>query len=235
MKKINLPVLICLTVFFTGCAHVFHVGIDAINAGEEIANKTYVIVPGDSNTEAGDLQFREFAMYLARALKINGYTAAAPNQAAEIEICLSYGIGSPQARVRTYTVPVWGQTGTDTTTNVQTVGNRSGTISNTVATTSVTPEYGVTGYTTQQDNYTVYPRYIEIDAYRIKSSHPGDKMDELWKTTLHSEGKRNEIRSSFPAMMAAGAQYLGGNTGREIEVAITADQAAVKAIKGIKE
>ena len=235
MKKMYALMLFGLVAMFTGCAHVYHVGIDAINVGQDMTNKTYTIVPGNSDTEANDLQFREFAMYLGRALKINGYTAADAQQHPDIEIFLSYGLGSPEQRTRTYTVPVWGQTGTDSTTSVQTVSNRSGTISNTTATTNTTAEYGVTGYATQSENYVTYPKYVEIDAYDIKNLKPGEKMVELWKTTIHSEGKRNEIRHVFPILMAAAAKYLGGNTGQEIGVTLTENHEYVKIIMGIKE
>jgi hypothetical protein len=234
MKRSTLLGLGCLIAFFTGCAHVYHVGIDSINDGQELANKTYVLVPGNSELEAGDLQFREFATYLGRALKMNGYTAAGVNQTPEIEIYLSYGLGSPQPRVRTYAVPVWGQTGVDITTVEKTIETRSG-ASKTISRTNITPEYGVTGYTLQEKTYTTYPKYVEIDAYKIKNAKPGDKLEELWKTTIHSEGKRNELRHVFPILIAAAAKYLGGNTGQEIEISLTADQAEVKMIKGSKE
>jgi hypothetical protein len=230
MKKAVLLVLPGLMIFFIGCAHVYHVSIDAINDGRAVVNKSFVIVPGNANTEASDLQFREFAGYLSRALLAKGYMAASANQEPDIEIYLTYGLGSPQARVRTYTVPVWGQTATDVTTTEQTTGNRSG--STTTSTTNITPEYGITGYATQEENYTTFPKYVEIDAYNAKNAKPGERTEELWKTTMHAEGKRNELRHIFPIFIAASAKYLGGNTGQEIEVALTENQEEVKAVKG---
>jgi hypothetical protein len=230
MKKILLVALLCVLAALAGCAHVYHVSIDAINTGQEISGKTFVIVPGNADTGAGDLQFREFARYLSRALASRGYMAARETQAPDIEIYLAYGLGSPQARVRSYTVPVWGQTGTDITTTEQTTGNRQG--STTTTTTNVTPEYGITGYATQEENYTTYPKFVEIDAYSVKNAKPGDRMEELWKTTIHAEGKRNELRHVFPILIAAAAKYLGGNTRQVIQVALTEDQPEVKLIKG---
>ncbi|MBN1595840.1 hypothetical protein JW933_07940 [candidate division FCPU426 bacterium] len=230
MKKAILPMLVFAMALMTGCAHVYHARVDAINDGRMSDNKTYIIVPGNANTAAGDLQFREFARYLQRALQQNGFIAASENTPPDVEIYLSYGIGNPRPRIRTYTVPVWGQTNTEITTTESTHKTQTGV--HTTTTTDITPEYGVTGYTTQDQVLTVYPKYVEIDAYSIKNAKPGDRLEQLWKTTIRSEGKKNEIRSVFPILMAAAAKYLGGNTGREIEVALTRNQPEVKLITG---
>ena len=232
MKKTILPILICVMAFMTGCAHIFHVHVDAINDGRESANKTSVIVPGNEDTDPADLQFREFARYLGRALKSNGFIAASENQPPDVKIYLSYGLGNPKSRVRTYTVPVWGRKATEITTTESTYQTKTGT--NTTTTTNITPEYGVTGYATQQQIQTIYPKHVQIEAYNIKNAKTGDKLEQLWKTTVHYEGKKNQIRSIFPILMAASAKHLGGNTGRKIVVKLTKHQDEVKMIKGIK-
>jgi hypothetical protein len=172
-------------------------------------------------------------MYVGRALKTRGYTEADVKQTPDIEIYLSYGIGNPESRVRTYTVPVWGETNTEVTTNEETV--KTDKVTSTTTTTNITPEYGVTGYARQEENITVYPKYIEIDAYNTRNTKPGARLEELWKTTIRSEGKKNELRHVFPILIAAASKYLGGNTGQEIEIDLTENHEEVKTIKGIKE
>jgi hypothetical protein len=233
MKIAITMALFALVIFVAGCAHIYHMSIDSINDGQKVVNQTYVIVPGDPNIETADIQFREFSVYVGRALKTIGYTAAPVNQAPDVEIYLSYGLGSPQTHVRTYSVPVWGQTGTDIITSENNMATRTGT--NRITTTSINPEYGVTSYATQEENYTTYPKYIEIDAYNIKNVKPGARPEELWKTTIHSEGKKNELRHAFPILVAAAAKYLGGNTGQEIEISFSDDQESIKTIRGINE
>lgn len=233
MKKIRFFLLTFFMVWGTGCAHVFQVHVDAINDGRPNTPGTYVIVPGDANTPADDLQFREYAMYLGRALQSNGYMPAKEKQTPDLEIYLTYGLGAPRLRSRQYTVPVWGQTGTNVLSWENTHATPSG--SSTVSGTNVTPEYGVTGYATQEENYTVYPKYVEVEAYRVKKNvQPGDRLEEVWKTTIHAEGKHKELRHVFPILMAAAAKYLGGNSGGEITVRLTKNGAEVKRIKGVK-
>jgi len=233
MKKNRIAMLAFLALLFTGCAHVYHVGIDAISAGPEMTGKTFVVMPGNANTDASDLQFREYALYVSRALQQQGYVPAKLNQAPDMEGYLAYGLGTPQARVRSYSVPVWGQTSTEVTTTEQTTKTHNS--STTTSTTNVTPEYGVTGFTTQEESYTVIPKYIEIDTYDVRNLKPGDKALEIWKTTIHAEGKRNELRHVFPILVAGAAKYLGANTGKEIDVTLTENQPEVRTIKGLKE
>ena len=49
----------------------------------------------------------------------------------------------------------------------------------TLSTTRYTPEYGFAGYTQQSESFTTYPKYVEIDAYDIRKSKPGENLRHL--------------------------------------------------------
>ena len=60
-------IVIVVAIFVSGCATMwpeFHVNVDSISSQEAGAKKTFVLLPGNKDTSAEDLQFREFASYV---------------------------------------------------------------------------------------------------------------------------------------------------------------------------
>jgi hypothetical protein len=218
-------------VFFTGCARVYHVTVDSIRGTDTLPGKNYVIVSGNSAIDTNDLQFREYAGYVARALTEKGMTLVDDISRADMEIYLTYGIGDAEQHVYSYAEPVWGQTGSETsaTTNV----SREGGVTSVVQDTVTTPAYGVTGYQTKTDTYTTYPKFITIDAYDLVNHPKSNKLIQLWKTSITASGQSRELRKIFAGMVAAASTYISENTGEAITVNIEADSDKVNEIKGI--
>jgi hypothetical protein len=95
------------TFLLSGCATTqpqFSVKVDSISGGE-INNNAYILIPGNKDTKADDLQFREYASYVNRALIKQGFIPAKTPQEANIAIFLVYGIGDPQEHQYTYSIP----------------------------------------------------------------------------------------------------------------------------------
>ena len=219
-----------LLFLFSGCARVFQVKVDSLNGGNLAPGTTFAIMPGNQNVTADDLQFREFAGYLSNALKLNGYIPADDASRPDIEVYLSYGMGSAVQHVYSYNVPVYGQTGVHEYSFANTTPTASGgttTFTNTV----VSPDYGVTGYTTQTDTYTTYPKYIIIDAYDARGVAQGGQMKQIFKTSISADGKSQQLRKVLPFMLAASAKYIGTNTGEELKLGVSEDADIVTIIK----
>ncbi|MCE5300328.1 MAG: hypothetical protein LLG37_05580 [Spirochaetia bacterium] len=225
--------IVSLSFFFlTGCARVYLVNVDSINDNRDNKPRVYQILPGNRDVSTYDLQFKEYAGLLVRALSVQGYVLADDTHPAEFEIYLSYGVGEPESHTYSYTTPVWGQTGTD----VYSVTTHRKNPDNTVteySQTSVDPQYGITGFTSQTAEYTVYRKYIILDAFDIKNVKPGTKLNEIWKTSISSVGQSKNLRRAFPGMLAAAASFIGGNTGGEISVSIEKDADLTRQIKGL--
>ncbi len=239
MKKNNVQTLkflaiaaLLLPVLFSGCTHAYLVMVDSIGNNQAPQNASYIIAAGNSNTDSNDLQFQEYSSYLATALNALGYKQVDSSQAdnADIEIFLSYGVGDPQKHQYSYSEPVWGQTGTQTT-QYATVSNVHGTqVINSY--TDTEPDYGVVGYTTQVGEYTTYEKYVLIDAYDLKTRTSDNKLKHLWKTSINCSSKTPKLRKVFPILIAGAWPYLGKNTGQEIEVTVPVDSEAVSKLKG---
>jgi hypothetical protein len=233
-NKILAAVCAVLAMVFlasTGCVRSYLVHIDSISDSSVKLNKTYLIVPGNKDTGANDLQFREFAGLLVRAMAIQGYTIADVSQKPDIEVYLSYGIGEPETHTYSYSEPVWGQTGVNVYTQTDQYTGKDN-VTTTNSSTFMEPQYGVTGYTEKTGEITVYKKFIIIDAYDIKNGAPGAQLKEVWKTSIDANGKAKDLRKVFPGMLAAAVNYIGVNTGEVLSVQIAQDSPVLKAIKG---
>lgn len=128
MKNRTIQFLIYLLITLpVGCAmvHTFNVDVDSISSPEAELKKRYILLSGLKNAELGDLQFKEYAQYVERALTSKGFAKANNLEEANVAIILVYGVGDPQTHVYSSLLPIWGQTGISS---------------------STTPKYGVTGF-----------------------------------------------------------------------------------------
>jgi len=216
--------------------------IDSIGDAKEY--KTYILLPSNKGIKEDDLQFKEYAVYVNRALSKKGFILAESFQKADMAIFLGYGIGDPNTHQYTYSVPTWGQTGVSSSTtntnsraygSLNTYGNY-GTYSgntNTNSTTTYTPTYGVTGSTTHLGSYITYTRYIILNAVDLNEYKKSKRDVQLWKTTVQSTGGSGDLRSVFPIIVAASNDYIATNTGGRVQVGLLIDDARVLEIKGV--
>lgn len=218
-----------------GCATMgqprFHVVVDSLASPRAERQRSYVLLPGNDGVTWEDLQFQEYAQYVKRALQARGFQPAERPEDADVAIVLSYGIGDPQTRQYTYSLPVWGQTGVSSS---HTYGTATafGNMATYSGTTTYTPSYGVTGYTTHVGSVTTYFRYALITAYDFAEFRATNKQVQLWRTTITSSGSSGDLRRVFPILISAGVPHLDSNTGQQVEVQLYESDDAVKAIKG---
>ena len=177
-----------------------------------------------------DLQFREYAGYVDKALQKKGLKPAANMREAEIAVFLGYGIGPPKENIYSYNLPQWGQTGVSSAQTSGTV-NSYGNYSTFSANTKYTPTYGVTGYTTQVNSYTTHTRYMFVDAIDLNSVRREKKSVRLWSTEATSTGSSGDLREVFPAMVLAAEPSMGVDTGQQVSVEIATSDERIKAMR----
>lgn len=139
-----LLVILCAAML-SSCAAPMHFqsGVSSFAYPNALEKKRYIILPGNKDVEANDLQFVEFTSYIQKILSEKGLEKAISLDSAEIAIFLQYGIGNPQTHQYSYAIPMWGQTGvsSSSTSGTLTTYGRAGTYS---GTTTYTPTYGIT-------------------------------------------------------------------------------------------
>jgi hypothetical protein len=204
--------------------------MDSFALPNALDKKRFVILPGTKDTDSSDLQFLEFSKHVEKVLGELGLNKAKSFADAEIAIFLSYGIGNPQIHQYSYNLPVWGQTGVSSAT---TYGNISSFGSTGIysGTTTYTPTYGITGYTSHVNSSTTFTRFMLIDAYDLESYKNEQKMTQVWKTSVTSTGSSNDLRYIFPYMAVAMKKFVAINTGRQIEEDVLVDDLRVSKLR----
>jgi len=235
MKK-ALAAGLLVVALLSGCATIprFIVNVDSICAKSFSSPKLYVLLPGNKDTSANDLQFQEFSGYVKRALASMEYQEASSFEEADIAIFLAYGVGEPQQHQYSYSLPVWGQTGVSSSYTYGTISSygSSGTFS---GTTTYTPTYGITGYQSRVGTRIAYFRFMSLDAYDLNEYKKTQEAVQVWKTTVTSTGSSGDIRRVFPALVAASKDYIGSNTGQQVTKTLFEFDSDIRDIKAIRE
>jgi hypothetical protein len=235
-SNIALTAILLGILLISGCADTktpFIVKIESISG--TITNKnSYVLLPGNKDTKLEDLQFKEYATYVNRALIKQGFTPAESHEKANTVIFLAYGIGEPQEHQYSYSMPTWGQTGVSSSYTTGTVKSHGG-YGSYSGTTTYTPTYGITGSTTRIGSDITYFRYMVLDARDLDEYKKSNNEVQLWKTTVTSSGSSGDLRRIFPILVAASQQYVGKNTGQNVEINLFEEDELVMEIKGIEK
>ncbi|GHT03213.1 hypothetical protein FACS189440_00230 [Bacteroidia bacterium] len=204
-----------------------------------MVNKTFYIESGDNNVSSSDVEFREYANYVATSLKLQGAKETYDKKNADMCILVNYGI-SDESYTETVPFPIWGQTGissisTTSTTTGSAYGSASGSAtrignsvygqssgsvygnSTTNTTTKVNPSYGITGYTSVDRRVSMYCRILNIYGYDNKQT---TSATMLWKTNLSSCGNSSDLRNILPYMAYAAWGNMGKSSGGNNEYTI---------------
>jgi hypothetical protein len=187
-------------------------------------------LPAEKNVHPSDLEFEEYARYVDYALGKQGYQKASSADEAGLVIYLTYGIGNPEKNEYTITLPIYGQTGVSSSTTTGTI-NSYGNWGTYTGTTTYTPSYGVTGYQNVQGSYVTYFRYMSLSAVDLQQYRKSQEIVELWKVKVSSTGSSGDLRTVFPAMVAASEKYLGRNTGKAISITILESDSEISAVR----
>ena len=166
-----------------------------------------------------DLQFQEFAEYVNRALRHQGFTEMRDAGDADVAIFLSDGIGEPRVVQYEQSYPIYGRvsSGGTTTASANTYSS-NGEYSRTNITVNEPSRYGVVGVGTQTVTDVSYDRYIELTAIDTIALRETNDVQEAWRTTISSTGSIRHLRRTFPVILAGALPYVGRNSGSAIEV-----------------
>ncbi len=205
------------------------VNVSALSTEEAAGLTRYVLWPANENITPTNLQFREYAEYINRALKQQGFNEVESLDEADIVLMVVYGIGDPEQHLRTYRVPQFGQTGvaSATTRGTMTYYGGYGTYT---GTTTYQPRWGITGYTTHVESRTTFTRSLGMMAVHADAVH-GKQVEELWTVSVVSVGPSGDLRRIFPVMVAAAQPYLGVSTERAIQIQLREEADEVIAIR----
>ena len=212
----------------------FAVSVNAfVNKGVTNAAKSYIILSADKGVSTNDLEFQEYATFLARALGEQGFAQAAAVDDADMAVFLKYGIGEPQEHAFTYSLPTFGQTGVSSATTygrITGAGYGSATYS---GTTYYTPTFGITGHTTHVGTYVTYTRHAHVSAFDLRPLRGQKEPVQLWKTGMISVGASDDLREVVPAMIAAAMEFFGRDTQQSLRIFVPRNDSRIRRVKGL--
>jgi len=180
--------------------------VDALATADAQSKRHFVIVPATKDINPQDLQFLEFKGYVEKALQQRGFIKVEQLQQGDIVVYLNYGVGEPKTQQYSYDVPIWNDFA------YYPYSRRYGFYPR--------MSYGIAGYVQRIETYTVYSRYLTLEAYDMAAYLAQQPAKQIWKISVRSQGQSNDLRLVFPYMVTAVQPYLGSNSGHMISVDI---------------
>lgn len=208
-------ILILIASFFIGCSPAITVRVDSIvDYGQKPDKKTYVLFSGMKEVSADDLYFREYGRYFRTILKRQGYSEAENAKNADVAIYFFYGIDRGRDIHYTVARPIYAFEGGESIDYTETQTDPSGKTTRTKGSVYIPPRDRVVAVVTERKSYTVYTAFAILEAKEIEHGKEPKDLKTLWKATITTTGKIDDLRRLMPIMAAASAPYLGTDTGR---------------------
>ena len=234
MRGIVAVMIICSGLIVIGCwGSRYSVNVTSLNDPTMSPSETYVLWPSIEGLSPNDLEFREYAQYIDRALASKGLRRIDDPSLADLAIFMNYGTGDPASVPYTYSVPVLGVTGGGTSTiSLNTYDYGSGTSSQTTGLITEGTQIGVVGSKIVNKAKTVYRQFLVLEAINLETYRSSQEVMPAWRTSVVSSDSNGDLRRAFPVMVAASALHMGTNTEKVIKVSLYENEDRVKAIKG---
>ncbi len=207
----------------------------------QLQGRTFYVESGMSDISSDDLEFVEYANYVAEVLTMQGAIEAKGDDKihADFIVVLQYAI-SDESFDMSLSTPVYGNTSiasvqTNQTTNANSFGSAYGsaygsssgssssasgsilgnnnTTSNTTTNSTINYNRGVVGFRQLAGKVSRYMRVVNM--YALDNSDPDLKM--IWKTEISSSGRLRNLRAILPVMVFASFGYNGTSAIKDFE------------------
>lgn len=122
-----------------------------------------IIVSPYKNGQSESLEWKHYASILERKLTEQGFSIAGSIHEAELVAYLGFAIDDGELVTTQYSVPQFGVTGYSSGYTTGTYTSGYGGIGSYNSTTTLNPDYGITGYSQQSRTDNVFTRSLSID------------------------------------------------------------------------
>ena len=165
---------------------------------ESWVGSTIAVIPYEKQDSRG-LEWKKYSGMLEQRLKAQGYSIADLDQA-RYAAFFGYAIDKGREVVSTYSVPKYGVTGY---TGYSAYGS-----------TTITPQYGITGSQTKVRTDTVYSRAVKIEIYDTR------RKEVVWEMTLESQGSCRRLTNLMRYFLEAAFKDFPGPDGDGRQIVI---------------
>jgi hypothetical protein len=187
--------------------------------------KTISILPANSNLD-GSIEFRTNANKLSQKFIAEGYVVVDGRKVKPDYVAFfAYGVDDGQLVTSTYSIPEWGVTGYSGANTYGTV-NVYGNSATYNSRTTLTPRYGVTGYSTGVTTNRIYTRALVLDIYdtaKIDFKSKSMSSAQVYAGKLVSSGSCGAITGVLDALLESLFKDFPGPNGgaRTVEIPIS--------------
>lgn len=199
----------------------YDVRVSSFASPAQPSNPTFVVLPANPGVTPEDLQFREFAPMVTRALVAQGFRLANAEHPPQIGVFIAYGVGTPRVSYSSGLQYVPGSTASVTTTTTIPGAlpiNSTGSVSTSGSFQSVATAS------------TEYPRFAVLSAVDVDVLLNQKKIVQVWRTEIFSEGSSSDIRTVLPYLLAAAEPYFGRSSGKQIRKRVSALNSEARAL-----
>jgi hypothetical protein len=213
--------LVFAVLGFSGCAHTYHVKVDALSNPNATAGASYRIVPRDAVKADFEPQYAHAVGLIETALATKGYFPAESIRDAEMVIEVDFGIGSRRKHV-TEDVGLFGglPPPTASSRNSPTPGAQN--ISNPSSGLLAEPEPLPPPPTTRVTVVTLYEKFLSLSARETSAATHGlRKPAELWRVTVAVEDAKQTVEECLPVLVMTATDRLGTTTAARTSVRVS--------------
>ena len=217
-----------------GCTTVRTFKVDAIEAHEPVAGRTYVLVPANPKVAENDLRFIESAKIMQDALTARGYTRTSDSASADLIVALDASVGQAENIVESRPEPMFAETGGVYVSARVPVRTRNGSVR--YMRTAFWSPYpaGVVGMRDGVYTATVYEKRLSLTAFAAKDKN-ADELAQIWSVIVISRDESGDLRSILPMMSVAAAKYVEDDTNGQVIIRLKADDPEVIRVSPPKE
>lgn len=212
--------LLVVSAGMFGCATAsrFDVKIDAAADPAAASGFSYVLAARDAG-RSHDGRYANVIEHVHTALSQRGMYEAPIPARADVIVDVDYGELPPQTKVTTVTQPVVLQP--DPMSASYPASSRGGYPSSNVDPITGQPRSQIAMVQTQRITYTT-EKYIRISARENGALHgrPAGQGGPVWAVEATLEDETTDFDSALPAMIDAAIEYIGTNTGGQINVKV---------------
>lgn len=191
-------------MLFVSCSQRINTSISSYHqiTPSDVSGHTIVVLPSDEKKN-GSLEFGQQKKLAENGLREMGWHVVDENYANSFGVdyvaFFGYAVGDGREQVYSYSVPIYGQTGTR---SAQTTGTFSNFGSTTTysGTTTYTPQYRITGYQSGVGSTTVYDRAAVLNIYALS---PDADPKRVYEASIASTGSKQQITDVLDEMMIA--------------------------------
>ncbi len=221
--RIVSAITVMLAALLAGCSSTIPVKVDSITSAGQEAGRSYVWFSGMEGVAQDDLHFREFSRYFRTVLERRGYREGSAD-GADLAIYFSYGVTPGRTVYYTTSTPIYGWFGGDTYVYVESEGDAGKQTTRTIT----TPIYRrVVGVDVDTRSYTPFTGFATLVAKRYQPGTGARQMETLWKITVSTTGRSNDLRALMPALALAAEPYIGIDSGAARVVRVKRDDPAL--------